>query len=180
MGQMKALLPLDDGTTTLLEKMVDTMGYACRDVIVVLGHEADRLRAAVPATARTVENLDYDRGMLSSLQTGLAAAGQADFVLFTPVDLPSLQMSTVQAVAQHCVPAASVVFPRWGGHRGHPVACGRPAVAALRNAPASSNARDVLEHFAQTSVYVEVDDPGIRMDIDDPASYHEYLRSAAR
>lgn len=176
MGQPKALLPVHG--FTMLEWMCRLMQSACDEVIVVLGHDADRLRPAVPAGALAVENELYDRGMLSSLQTGIAAASScaASTVLFTPVDLPGMQPHTVQRVA--ATTPETVVWPRYLGKRGHPVACGPVALDALRAGGPDDNARDILAQWNHDGSYIDVDDPGILADIDDPAAYDAFLKAA--
>ena len=115
--------------------------------------------------------------MLSSLQTGLAAT-QAANVLFTPVDLPGIEPSTVARVA--ALHPETVAWPRYQGRRGHPVACGPLALDALRQAGPADNARDILARWNETGLYLDVDDPGILTDLDDPAAYEEFLKVSAQ
>jgi len=58
-------------------------------------------------------------------------------------------------------------MPRFEGRRGHPVLLDREMVEKLL--VCETSARDVIR--AHDPVYVDVDDPGILDDIDDPASY---------
>jgi len=73
MGVNKMLLEL--GGRTLVRRSVTTAFSAGLDpVLVVLGHESDRVRAelsGLPYTA--VLNSDYARGMNTSLRAGIAA-----------------------------------------------------------------------------------------------------------
>jgi len=75
MGETKQLLELDG--KPLVQHVVDAAAAADLDeIVVVLGHEAGRVREALklPENARTVENPDYPQGQSTSLATGLAAA----------------------------------------------------------------------------------------------------------
>lgn len=68
-GRPKCLLEF--GGQTLLDRHVAILG-ACgvRDVTVVIGHEADRVRAALPAGVATVLNPDYREGSVVSAAAG--------------------------------------------------------------------------------------------------------------
>ena len=75
MGKPKQLLPFGDGT--ILERVVDTLLAAgVGEVIVVLGHLADRIRLVLgDRPVKIVINEDYREGMLSSVQCGVRAIG---------------------------------------------------------------------------------------------------------
>jgi len=167
MGQPKASLQFQG--ESFLERMVRLLGRFCSPVIVVV-----RNGMAVPAGVIPVENPDPERGMLSSLQCGLASlpAGP-DPVVFTPMDYPAVRESTIAAV---CAGAGEIVIPRYQGLRGHPVKVSRKIVDELLALPATASPKDVMRaHYAN---YVDVDDPGAVRDVDEPADYEELLRSA--
>ena len=71
MGQPKALLEYKG--ETFLHRLAGMLDEVCGRVVVVLGYDAERVRAAVPAGAETTVNPAPERGMLSSLQCGLRA-----------------------------------------------------------------------------------------------------------
>src|SRR5258708_37326289 len=116
MGRPKPLLPLDG--ETFLDRLIAAFSGICRPITVVLGYDAERIRAGIrrAAAAEFVVNPAPDRGMLSSLQCGLEHLGENfDAVLFTPADLPFIHSSTIAAVAGS---DAAIVIPRCGGgHR---------------------------------------------------------------
>ena len=73
-GVNKLLLPV--GGMPLVRRSVETLLRASvGEVVVVLGHEAERVRAAVGALpVRCVVNAAYASGMTSSIQAGVRAA----------------------------------------------------------------------------------------------------------
>ena len=71
MGQPKALLLI--GGQTFLGRLIAIYARHCHPVIVVLGYQADAIRAATPGEAEWVRNEHPERGQFSSLQTGLRA-----------------------------------------------------------------------------------------------------------
>jgi len=169
MGHPKPLLPLDG--ETFLDRLIAAFSGICSPIIVVLGYDADRIRAGIrrAADAEFVVNPAPDRGMLSSLQCGLEQlGGNVDAVLFTPADLPSIHNSTIASVAGS---DAAIVVPRCGGRNGHPVRVSRVIAEELLALPAGAQARDVLHQHRSETIFVNVDDPGILYDVDTPQDY---------
>ena len=168
MGRPKALLPYQG--ETFLDRQIGLLGAVCADVVVVLGHQAESIRAGLArnAQARFVENPEPERGMLSSLQTGLAAT-EADAVLFTPLDYPAVRAETVAAIAARLGEGAELVVPRHDGRHGHPVGIAWRLAEEILALPLAAQARDVIHRH--TASYLEVDDPGVLRDVDDPAEY---------
>jgi CTP:molybdopterin cytidylyltransferase MocA len=62
-----------------------------------------------------------------------------------------------------------IVIARSGGHRGHPVLFGRSIFAELQDAPEAEGARYVVNADFSRVEYVDLDDPGINLDLDTPA-----------
>lgn len=172
MGRSKACLPFRGGT--FLSVLADTFSAFCDPVVAVFGFDGDRMVQQAPANVHTTINSDYQFGMLSSLQTGLRAlsAGTHDRTLFTLVDHPAIQASTV---ARLLTSAAPLVIPRWNGKRGHPVLINAEIARQFLAEPPSAMVRDTVDRNASRIEYVDVDDSGIRDDIDDPELYQALL-----
>lgn len=180
MGRAKALLAWEG--ETFLDRLNGVLRAACTNVVVVLGHQAAEIRAGLKREAIFAVNPDPERGQLSSMQCGLAELpAQTEAFLFTPVDYPAIAASTVRqlvaALEQH--PEAQVAIPRHDGKRGHPVACRVALAQELLALPATAQARDVIHHYRDRTVYVDVADGGILTDVDDPKAYEELLASRA-
>ncbi len=179
MGRPKPLLELVG--ETFLDRLIGLLGVHCAPVLVVLGHQAEAVRAGLrrAAEATFVLNPDYQRGQLSSLQCGLRALPEdADGVLFTLVDLPAVQASTVERLAHQARALASpwLVIPRFDGRRGHPVGCSRELIEELLALPVDAQAKQVIHSRLAQACLVEVEDPGIVRDVDDPAAYQDLLQ----
>lgn len=171
MGSPKALLEFQG--ESFLDRLVGLFSCRCTPVIVVLGAECEGVRAGLrrPSQALIVENPDFLHGQLSSMQCGLRAApAGSDGVLFTLVDHPAVASATIDALLDFDSPAP-LRIPRFGGRRGHPIWISKPLVPEFLSLPASASARDVIMHHEQEIAYVDVDDPGILADVDDPAAY---------
>jgi CTP:molybdopterin cytidylyltransferase MocA len=180
MGTPKALL--DYRGETFLGRLVRVLGESCEPLIVVLGYHADVIRPKVPVSANVVINPDPSRGQLSSLQTGLAALpANADGFAFIPVDSPAVAEGTVETLArtfEQRDPSTLFVIPRQSGKRGHPVFAARSIIAEFLALPPTSEAREVVHAHVDRTQYVDVDDPGIFTDIDDPEAYRQLKERA--
>jgi CTP:molybdopterin cytidylyltransferase MocA len=176
-GGPKASLRI--GAATFLEQTVSLMTRPGVDrVVVVLGHDAPRVRAetTLPAAAIVVVNAAYEDGMLGSVVAGLdaAEADGADAVLLHPVDHPLVGGATVDRVVEALNAGAAVAVPSYGGRRGHPGGFSGRAWPALRAAPPSEGARFVLASHPDWIVHV-AGDPGCVAGIDTPEDYRRLI-----
>jgi molybdenum cofactor cytidylyltransferase len=180
MGRAKAALPLGD--RTFLSRIVATFLEAgVDDVVVVVGHEAERILESFAAgglPARFVVNREYDRGQLSSLQAGLAVIDRpgVEAALVTLVDVPLVRASTVRAVLdRYRLTHAPIVRPTTGDRHGHPFLVDRSLFDALRTADPGAGAKPIVRAHASPAGNVEVEDEGAFTDVDTPEDY-ERLR----
>ncbi len=179
MGSPKALLHFRG--ESFADRLISLFAPLCDPVVVVLGHDAARVRAGLHrgSQASIAVNEEPERGMLSSLQCGLALVPpHARGVLFTPVDYPAVEPATVRAlIASHACYRCAVAAPYFGEQSGHPVLLA-PYVAREIMAldPVTGNARDVIREYVRTRV--PVDDPAILLDVDTPEAYRSLLASA--
>lgn len=177
MGRVKALLPYRHGT--ILSELIRAFAETASPVIVVTGYHADAVGGHAEACgAQIAHNAHPERGMLSSLQTGLAALpASADAFFFTPVDYPAIQPATISALAGllqgHAEALAAI--PRLGERRGHPVLCRREVASRFLDLPADGQPKDVVHGLVARTAYLDCADSGILMDVDDPAAYDRLL-----
>jgi len=174
MGRDKALLEFRG--KTFLEHIVATLSEAGLErAVVVLGHHADEIRRAV--NLRSVEivvNQEYRLGQTSSLQAGLRAVDQdqTDAIVLCLVDHPAVSAEVVRKlVAAYQQSSALVVVPIYQGRRGHPVVISRALFKELLSLDPQQGANTVIHKYRDAMQSVEVQDPGILIDIDDPQSY---------
>lgn len=176
MGRVKSLLPL--GSHTFLSRIVATLREAdVEDVVVVLGYDADAIRAVLEqqgSPVRIVVNPAYEAGQLSSLAKGLDVVDRPGVVaaLVTLVDVPVVAASTVRAViGRYRHTHAPVVRPRYRNRFGHPLLVDRSLFEELRRADPASGARAIVRAHATVAGTVEVDDEGAIVDVDTPEEY---------
>lgn len=168
MGFPKALLPYR--AETFLDTLIGLFTARCSNVIVVLGAEAERIGAKTKRSATFVVNPDYARGMTTSLQCGLRAVpAEAEGVLFTLVDHPAVTPATIDTLL--ATPRPLVRVPRYGENRGHPIWFSRELIAEFLAIPDGGAANEVVHRHRPETEFLDLDDPGILADIDDPEAY---------
>ncbi len=175
MEAFKQLLPF--GGRTVVEAAVWSLvraGVGVERVIVVVGHRAEEVaRVVQPLGAETATNREYDRGMLSSVQTGLASVPEgARAVLIALGDQPFGEPEVARAVVRSWRNSGrGLIVPSHDGRRGHPLLIDlkyRDAVARL--SPDVGLREILLEHPDDLQhVVVEVD--SIARDMDTRADY---------
>jgi nicotine blue oxidoreductase len=159
----------------LVQRAADTLRDAgCARTVVVLGAEADRVRALAPDLPETVVNPDWPSGMGSSLRVGLetlSTGEPADAAVVLLVDMPAVTSEAVRRVTAAARPEA-LVMGGYGDRRGHPVLLGREHWAGVAaSASGDKGARDYLRAHADSVRIVPVGDVADDFDLDVPADH---------
>jgi molybdenum cofactor cytidylyltransferase len=115
---------------------------------------------------------DAEHGMAASIVQALRhSLPQARSWIVALGDMPFVQPSTIQSLADALAMGADIAAPACHGRRGNPVALSSlylPALLALRG---DEGARRILQSHPVTQV--QVPDPGIFQDIDSPADLNQ-------
>ena len=173
MGTCKPLLPL--GGETVLERVIGIARHAgIKSILAVVGHDADLL---LPVLARQhvpgVINPDYERGMFSSLRTGISHLGKNCPAFFLmPADMPLFSPDTVRqllAAYREGAPKILVCRPCYQNRRGHPPLISTALIPEIADHDGAGGLRTLLARFESATRNLEVDDPGILIDLDTPA-----------
>jgi molybdenum cofactor cytidylyltransferase len=119
--------------------------------------------------------LDADSGMAASLVHGIRHTQDAPSWVVALGDMPYVQPSTIQALADAIEGGAAIAAPMFAGERGNPVAFSATHLAALLALRGDQGARGILaaNHIHE----VVVDDAGILRDIDTPSDLHQSMQS---
>ena len=174
-GAPKALLRLPSGETFLARLVRHFRAVGAADVVVVTGHEADRVaEEALRCGARPVHNPSYADGQFSSLCAGLDATptGDLDALWLALVDAPGCSVATLRALAATFeTTRAPVVRAVDGTAHGHPVLLSAALLPALRAADPSEGAKPIVRAYASAAGDVSVHDPAAFLDSDTPEAY---------
>jgi molybdenum cofactor cytidylyltransferase len=181
MGRNKLLLPFKG--KTLIAHAVDTlMASKVDEIIVVLGHEADQVRAVIgKKPVRFVENPDYQQGLRTSVRAGFAAAPvETTAVMIYLADQPLLEAGEVdfliRAFAQAGKANKSIVVPLFCGQRGNPVivkASYKDSILAI--AAGETGCRRVIKQNPDQVWTVEMEMDHVVRDIDTMEAYQRLL-----
>lgn len=169
MGGANKLLA-DLGGTPVIAHTVDAVVAAGLPPLVVLGHMAATVRAAlVGRVAQFITAADHAAGLSRSLAAGLAAA-PPDWhaALIVLGDMPAIAPATLAAIARAATSPTDVVVPVYGARRGNPVAWGRAHWRQLAAITGDHGARHLLEEVQATELIVA--DPGVGLDVDTAAA----------
>ena len=173
MGRDKALLEYHG--STFLNHLISLFSPRVDPLIVVLGHHADAIRPTIQQRppVKVVINRDYEKGMLTSLQAGIRALpSDVGAAMFTLVDHPAVEESTLdRLIEQFRAGGQPLSIPCYQQRRGHPVIAARPILEEILRLPEDSSAKTVVRDHRRQTTLVEVDDPGVVLDIDRPSDY---------
>jgi molybdenum cofactor cytidylyltransferase len=133
----------------LLQHAVDTMNAALERTVVVLGHDADAIRARIDFGGATVVLCeDWAQGQGFSLRAGVAAAlaGDADAVVITLGDQPFITPRVITGALLR-LDGFDAVRALYDGEPGHPVVLSRPVMDAVGELEGDAGARELLARF---------------------------------
>ena len=181
MGRQKALLPWRN--TTLLEyQLRSLLDAGVQRVVVVLGHDADRIKPIVEAIdgASWALNPDYLQGKTTSLKTGVAALAiqQVSDVLLLNVDQPRNEDTVRTLLERHLASSYRITIPTHGGKGGHPILIAAELLPELAEIEEESQGlKAVVRRHAEATERFELDDPSVLWDLNTPEQYQKALES---
>jgi molybdenum cofactor cytidylyltransferase len=130
--------------------------------------------ALVPTAAPWIATRDLvvlsddeaERGMGHSIAAGVAAHAASRGWLVLPGDMPLVQPSSMLAVGR-ALAEHPVAYTQYNGRRGHPVGFAAELYSELIRLTGDEGARRLIARYP--AVPVDVDDPGVLLDVDTEA-----------
>jgi molybdenum cofactor cytidylyltransferase len=171
---LKPLLKVGD--YTIVERAVLSHREAgIQDVRVVVGYRADEVIESVKHLGiGIVKNRNFDKGMFSSVQAGVATLEprvRAFFIM--PVDIPFVEPATIRAILDaqesNC---SGITYPVYQGRRGHPPLISTRYIPEIMEFPAPDGLRGILNSHDAEAREIDVDDEAVLLDIDTLEDYH--------
>jgi molybdenum cofactor cytidylyltransferase len=170
-GRPKSLLELG-GVPLIRRQLIALSGAGVDEVVVVLGHHADAIEAAVSEFPVTLaRNLSPDDGQASSVRIGLQAlAGKLDAVIVALADQPLINAQDFTALigAFKKRGSAAMAVPRVGGEPGNPVMF----EASLRDEWLAGDANAACRRWREANPdrvhWFDTDNTRFQIDIDTP------------
>ncbi|NLC76659.1 MAG: molybdenum cofactor cytidylyltransferase [Clostridia bacterium] len=177
MGSLKQLMPW--GNKTILGRTVEIFQQAgAEPIFVIVGNQASEIKKKLgDLDVIWVHNPDFEQGMSSSIHAGIRALSQeTEAVLLALGDLPLLSADTVNKMVNTFRQGRHrILVPCYQGKTGHPVIFAKELFPKLLELRGDQGARRLIRENEEQVCYLEVDDPGICLDIDDPQTYAKLL-----
>jgi molybdenum cofactor cytidylyltransferase len=176
-GRPKSLLELG-GVPLIRRQLVALSGAGIDEVVVVLGHHADAIEAAVRDFPVTLaRNPSPDDGQVSSVRIGLQALSpKLDAVIVALADQPMINAQDITALigAFKKRGEAAMVVPRVTGEPGNPVIF----ESALRDewmaGDANAACRRWRDAHPERVRWLDTDNQRYRVDIDTPEDLRRF------
>lgn len=172
MGRNKLLLDLD-GRPVVRRVVEAAIGAALDRVVVVLGHEADVVRAALEGLAcESIVNPDHAKGVGTSLRAGLRhVASSADAAVVILADMPFVTSSTIAGVVRlHRETGARLILSHYGDVQAPPTLYGRALFAEVLGVPDGKSGKQVAERHRDEAAIAVWPESALR-DIDVAGDY---------
>jgi molybdenum cofactor cytidylyltransferase len=174
MGASKQLLTLHG--KSLLANSVDLARSASTRVLVVLGSEAERHRAALgPLAADVIVNEEWTKGMGSSLKAGITKLNEdpPEAVLIMVCDQPAVTVAHLQAMIHAYLSLQKkIVATTYGSTAGVPVVFDWSLSGELLSIPDDGGAKGVIMKYVSELSTIPL--AGGEIDLDTPEAYEEY------
>lgn len=175
-GGAKLLAPLH-GRPLVLHAL-DALRPAVTEIIAVVRPGDEDLAAVLAqAGARVAVCDDACQGMGHSLACGARQVPGGCDVLVALGDMPAVRSATIGRVRAALADGASIAVPCHDGQRGHPVGFSSRLVPDLQSLTGDHGARRVLLENAASVQEIEVDDPGVLLDVDTRGALRRALQA---
>lgn len=169
-GSDKRIARLASGEM-LLSQSISCFEPYFKEVFVALSArvEDDVIEATLQGrVTQVLRCASSEAGMGSTLGEAMKSCHGSLATLIALGDMPVIDPSVIERLVAHAA-ADRIVFPRYRGRRGHPVIFGRDFYADLAALSGDRGAGRLIEANPGCCCALEVDDPGVVLDVDTPA-----------
>lgn len=182
MGTVNKLLIGVDGKPMVRHAVDAALAAGLTPVIVVTGHERDKVTAALSGLPVTlVDNQDYAEGLSTSLRAGLdALPPEAEAALICLADMPKVSAAELKRLTGAFDPreGRAIVVPTRHGKRGNPVLWARQFFAEMRAVAGDVGARHLIGAYPELVAEIEMEGEGVLTDIDTPQALAKLAATA--
>ena len=169
MGKNKMLVDADG--MPMVRRVFENVRQSDVDkIFVVTGSMAEAVESALAGCDyNAVFNERYKKGMGTSISAGVKYISSCsyDALLIFHGDMPFVKLETVNILINSYKQTKSkIIAPFYKNKRGHPVLFDRSFFPALTRLDGDFGAKKILEQNRSDMLSVNIDDPGILIDID--------------
>jgi molybdenum cofactor cytidylyltransferase len=175
MGETKQLLKWRG--KIMLQQVLDNLrGSRVDEVILVVGHQADRiLKVISPENLKIISNPDYRKGMSTSIRRGLQALDERSQAFFIFLgDQPEIGKEIVDRLIddfRRSYPGKKIAIPTHRGCRGHPVLFSAEYKKEALRLTGDVGCREILADHPEDILEIEVGSDAVLEDLDTPEDY---------
>lgn len=191
MGRNKLLLDFRD--KPLVVHAVDILlASKVGEVIVVLGHESEKVGEQLEAYAgqvsngaetsrvRLVKNPDYRDGLSTSVRTGVqAVSAEAGAIMIYLADQPLIEPDDVDRIIAAFAAAKAenktIVVPFFKGERGNPVILDATLRDSILGIAGDVGCKGVIKRYPEKVYAVEMENDHVVRDVDDVQAYERLV-----
>lgn len=171
MGGPNKLMALFDGKPLIRRAAERALQSRAARTIVVTGHQAERVRAALRGVdVAFADNPDFATGLASSLKTGVAAVSpEASGAMVVLGDMPGVAPADLDRLIDAFVVhgGRGIVRATFRGKRGNPVILPRHLFPAVAHLEGDTGARHLVEAEGVDVIDVEIGEAAF-VDVDTP------------
>lgn len=172
MGAENKLLADIDGKPMVARVADAVTASRAAPVLAVLGHEADRVRAALSgADVAYAENPNFAEGLSTSLIAGLSALPEdVDGALVCLGDMPRVDASVIDRLIAAFDPleGRAICVPTFNGKQGNPILLARRFFGEMGEITGDRGARHLIDGYQELTCEVEMAGDGVLVDVDTP------------
>ena len=181
MGKPKALLLKDDLPFAIV--ILNKMLTVCDRVVVVLGHNADKIKKELQVFINKSDELrlsidfvineNFKNGMFSSLKCGLHEDMNAEWILYHFVDQPGLPEEFYQEFTEQMDNEYDWIQPSYNGKNGHPLLLQSSIFNSILELPDNSSLKEISMNNKTKKKFWDCKYKEILQDIDYPSDLKE-------
>ena len=178
-GRMKKFKPLlMYKGNSFVQNIVLKLSSVCEKIIIVTGCKAKEVEENVSqlnlqSKTEFVYNPDYEKGMFTSLKSGLKKESDADWILYHFVDQPGLPFTFYSEFLKQIDDEHNWIQPAMENRGGHPILIRKELFDLILNEPDDSNLRAISNNPVVKKKFWECGYEEIFQDID---TEEEYLK----
>lgn len=176
----KLLLPYQE--RTIIRTVVENiLAAGIKEVLVVVGHEADKVTAAVSdLPVKMVVNEQYEKGMTTTIQEGVRLATGAGYMIclsdMVMINAEEYRRMQAEFLRQLSKDAAVICLPHYKNKKGNPVIFSAAYRNAILQHKAMEGCKEIVQQNKSHIFWMEMTTHNVLQDLDYPEDY-EKLKS---
>lgn len=159
------------GEDTMLEHLAKVVSSSnLEKTIMVTGYEKSFAENIAKKYGFLIcHNENYMEGMSTSLKAGVRALPEdCQAIVIILGDMPYIKASTINTlVSAFETGEKDIIIPRYKNKTGHPLIMSSTYKEQILNIQGDKGARDVIKNNLQNVKYIDINDEGILIDIDE-------------